>query len=53
MRLRAKWSSYVPELDLAINTGMRKGRQYSLTSDMVDFNRMLNIPRTKHRYTSR
>ena len=39
----------VPELDLAINTGLRKGSQYSLTWDMVDFKgRMLNIPRTKN-----
>ena len=45
----AKWSSHVPELDLAINTGMRKGSQYGLTWDMVDFlGRMLNIPRTKN-----
>jgi integrase len=37
------------ELDLAISTGFRKGSQYSLTWDMVDFRgRMLNIPRTKN-----
>ena len=43
------WSSHVPELDLAINTGMRRGSQYELTWDMVDFKgRMLNIPRTKN-----
>jgi integrase len=47
--IEAKWSSPVPELDLAINTGMRKGSQYGLTWDMVDFKgRMLNIPRTKN-----
>ena len=47
--IEAKWSSHVPELDLAINTGMRKGSQYGLTWDMVDFkSRMLNIPRTKN-----
>ena len=45
----AKWSSHLCELDLAINTGLRKGSQYSLTWDMVDFKgRMLNIPRTKN-----
>src|SRR6202049_2533081 len=47
--VEAKWVSHVPELDLAINTGIRKGSQYSLTWDMVDFKgRMLNIPRTKN-----
>jgi integrase len=40
---------HVPKLDLAINTGLRKGSQYSLTWDMVDFRgRMLNIHRTKN-----
>ena len=24
----AKWASHMPELDLAINTGLRKGSQY-------------------------
>jgi len=47
--IEAKWSSHLPELDLAINTGMRKGSQYGLMWDMVDFRgRMLNIPRTKN-----
>lgn len=45
----AKWASHMPELDLAINTGLRKGSQYSLTWEMVDWNgRMLNVPRTKN-----
>jgi len=45
----AKWASHLCEFDLAINTGLRKGSQYSLTWDMVDFRgRMLNIPRTKN-----
>ena len=40
---------HLAELDLAINTGLRKGCQYSLTWDVVDFRgRMLNIPRTKN-----
>jgi integrase len=44
-----KWASHMPELDLAINTGLRKGSQYGLTWDMVDWEgRMLNIPRTKN-----
>jgi integrase len=47
--IEAKWPLHVPELDLAINTGIRKGSQYGLTWDMVDFKgRMLNIPRTKN-----
>jgi integrase len=50
--IEGKWSLHVPELDLAINTSLRKGSQYSLTWDMVDFRgRMLNIPRTKNPYT--
>ncbi len=47
--IEAKWPLHLPELDLAINTGLRKGSQYSLTWDMVDFRgRMLNVPRTKN-----
>jgi integrase len=42
-------SLHVPELDVAINTGIRKGSKYGLTWDMVDWSgRMLNIPRTKN-----
>jgi integrase len=37
------------ELDLSINTGIRKGSQYGLTWDMVDWEgRTLDIPRTKN-----
>ena len=47
--IEAKWPSHVPELDVAINTGIRKGSQYGLTWDMVDWEgRMLDIPRTKN-----
>lgn len=47
--IEAKWAAHLPELDLAINTGLRKGSQYGLTWDMVDWNgRMLKIPRTKN-----
>jgi integrase len=47
--IKAKWPSHMPELDLAINTGIRKGSQYGLTWEMVDLNgKMLNIPRTKN-----
>jgi integrase len=44
-----KWSRHLPELDLAINTGLRKSSQYGLTWDMVDWkSRELHIPRTKN-----
>ena len=47
--VETKWPSHMPELDLAINTGLRKGSQYGLTWDMVDLkSRMLNISRTKN-----
>ena len=47
--IEAKWASHMPEFDLAINTGLRKGSQYGLTWDMIDFkSRMLSIPRTKN-----
>jgi integrase len=47
--VEAKWASYLPERDLAVNTGLRKGSQSGLTWDMVDWkSRMLNIPRTKN-----
>lgn len=47
--VEAKWASHLPELDLAINTGLRKGSQYGLTWDMVDWkSRELHIPRTKN-----
>jgi integrase len=40
---------HLPEFDLALNTGIRKGSQYGLTWDMVDWKgRMLDIPRTKN-----
>jgi integrase len=44
-----KWLAHLPELDLAINTGVRKESQYGLTWDMVDWkSRELHIPRTKN-----
>ncbi|MGH9760452.1 MAG: tyrosine-type recombinase/integrase, partial [Blastocatellia bacterium] len=44
-----KWPSHLPEFDLAINTGLRKGNQYGLTWGMVDWkSRMVDIPRTKN-----
>ncbi|HYY72354.1 MAG TPA: tyrosine-type recombinase/integrase [Candidatus Bathyarchaeia archaeon] len=47
--VQEKWPNHLPELDLAINTGIRKGSQYGLTWDMVDWkSRELHIPRTKN-----
>jgi integrase len=47
--VQAKLPLHVPELDLAINTGLQKGCPYGLTWDMVDWkSRMLNISRTKN-----
>ncbi|MFZ0580513.1 MAG: hypothetical protein WAN72_00790 [Candidatus Acidiferrales bacterium] len=52
--VQAKWPSHIPEFDLAINTGLRKGSQYGLTWDMVDWkSRMLNISRADERGASR
>ncbi len=45
----AKYSWHMPELDLALHTGLRQGSQYALTWDMLDCQaRMLHIPRTKN-----
>jgi integrase len=47
--IKKKWPSHMPEFALAINTGLRKGSQYGLTWDMVDWkSRELHIPRTKN-----
>jgi integrase len=47
--VQEKWPAHLVELDLAINTGLRKGSQYGLTWDMVDWkSRELHIPRTKN-----
>jgi hypothetical protein len=35
--IEAKWASHKPEFELAINTGLRKGSQYGLTWDTVDW----------------
>ena len=52
-RLRAviqhDYPEHMPEFDLAIHTGLRKGSMYGLTWEMVDWNgRMLNIPTSKN-----
>ena len=47
--IETKWAWHMPEFDVAMNTGLRKGSQYGLTWDMIDWKgRMLNIPRTKN-----
>jgi integrase len=46
--LRERWPEREPELDLALQTGMRKGEQYSLRWTNVDLiHGMLAIPKAK------
>jgi site-specific recombinase XerD len=47
--LEKKYAHRLVELDIAINTGMRQGEQYSLVRDNVDLElRILTVPRSKH-----
>lgn len=47
--VNAKYSWHMPELEIAVHTGLRQGSQYGLTWDMVDWDaRMLHVPRTKN-----
>lgn len=47
--IRSKYRWHEPELDLALNTGLRQGNQYGPEWNMVDLNRkMLDIRRTKN-----
>src|SRR5882757_2320006 len=47
--LGEKYPLRLVELDIALNTGMRQGEQYSLVWDNVDFDlRILTVPRSKH-----
>jgi integrase len=40
---------HVPELDLALNTGMRQGEQYNLLWENINMEmRLITIPRSKH-----
>lgn len=44
-----EWPEHMPELDLALHTGMRLGEQYGLTWDNVNLaGRILTIPRSKN-----
>lgn len=44
-----KYPHHMPELELALNTGMRLSEQYGLTWDNVDFDRqVVTIPRSKN-----
>jgi site-specific recombinase XerD len=52
-RLRAvvtnRYPQHMPELDIALNTGLRRGEQYSLTWEDVDFGmKMLTVCLTKN-----
>jgi site-specific recombinase XerD len=45
----AKWPEHLPELDIALHTGMRRSEQYSLMWSDVDFpNRIVTVRRTKN-----
>jgi site-specific recombinase XerD len=47
--LEAACPQFIPELDLALHTGMRLGEMYSLTWDGVNLSRkVLTIPRSKN-----
>ncbi len=44
-----KWLKDLPQLDLALHTGLRLGEQYGLTWDCIDFDRrILTIPLSKN-----
>ena len=48
--IQTNWPSHLPEFELGLSTGLRKGSQYALTWEMVDWEgRMLNIPTSKKR----
>lgn len=47
--LTVRYPQHLPELDIALNTGLRRGEQYSLSWDDVDFaTRLLSVSQTKN-----
>ena len=47
--LKSGYPQHMPELDVALNTGLRRGEQYSLTWNDVDFaTRLLSVSQTKN-----
>jgi site-specific recombinase XerD len=50
--IMANYSEHISELDIALNTGLRRGEQYSITWDCVSFDRrLLTISQTKNGQT--
>ncbi len=49
IRANPSWKDHEPELDLAINTGLRHGSMYELTWETVDLaEKVATVPRTKN-----
>jgi integrase len=47
--VQATYPQHIPELDLALHTGIRLGEMYSLTWENVNVSRkVLTIPRSKN-----
>jgi site-specific recombinase XerD len=48
-QIETRHPGHIPELELALNTGLRRGEMYSLTWENVNlFRRVLTIPRSKN-----
>lgn len=56
LRVAIHHDCYIPQLDIALNTGMRKSEQFSVTLDQVDFQqKYIHLNKTKNgsdRYVS-
>lgn len=47
--IASRYPQHMPELDIALNTGLRRGEQYSLAWEDVDFGtKMLTVSQTKN-----
>jgi site-specific recombinase XerD len=47
--IEEKWAEHMPELDIALHTGMRRSEQYSLMWSDIDFiNRIITVRHTKN-----